>query len=279
MIALRSSSEMAWPWSSGDEAEKVFETTYPAIYRHMAAHKNALLSRKNNVRFWWELSSFAAWPVFQKPKITYQEIQFHPSYAFDSEGVCSNNKTFILPTDDKYVLAVLNSPLMWWFNWRNLPHMKDEALTPSAFLMEQIPIAEPTPEIRAATESAASRLIEITATRQQTQSTILDWLRVEFAIEKPGKKLQSPITLDSDAFVAEVKRVRGKNQPLTAAGLQALRQEHTTTIEPARTLAAEALQLECRINDLVNQAYGLTPEEIDLMWKTAPPRMPIENPV
>jgi hypothetical protein len=51
-----------------------------------------------------------------------------------------------------------------------------------------------------------------------------------------------------------------------------------TTIEPARTLAAEALQLECRISDFVNQAYGLTPEEIDLMWKTAPPRMPIAGP-
>jgi methylase of polypeptide subunit release factors len=278
MIALRSSNETTWPWSSGDDSEKVFEAAYPAVYRHMCSHKSALLARKNNVRFWWELSSFSAWAAFLKPKITYQEIQFHPSYAFDSEGTCSNNKTFILPTDDKFVLAVLNSPLMWWFNWRNLPHMKDEALTPSAYLMELIPIAQPTPEIRAATESAANRLIEITAARQQTQSTILDWLRVEFAIEKPGNKLQSLITLDSNAFVAEVKRVRGKNQPLTAAALQALRQEHATTIEPARSLAAEALQLECRINDLVNQAYGLTPEEIDLMWQTAPPRMPIPGP-
>ena len=65
--------------------------------------------------------------------------------------------------------------------------------------------------------------------------------------------------------------------PLTAASLQALRQEYTNTIAPARTLAAEALQLECMLNDLVNQAYGLTPEEIDLMWKTAPPRMPIPD--
>jgi len=25
---------------------------------------------------------------------------------------------------------------------------------------------------------------------------------------------------------------------------------------------------------MVNEAYGLTPEEVDLMWRTAPPRMP-----
>ncbi len=84
--------------------------------------------------------------------------------------------------------------------------------------------------------------------------------------------------LDSDTLVAEVKRIRGKKLPLTAAGLQALREEYTRTIEPARLLAAETLKLERALSDLVNQAYGLTPEEIDLMWKTAPPRMPISRP-
>lgn len=55
-------------------------------------------------------------------------------------------------------------------------------------------------------------------------------------------------------------------------------QAHTRTIEPARALAAEALKLECAFSDLVNQACGLTPEEIALLWQTAPPRMPIPPP-
>jgi len=47
---------------------------------------------------------------------------------------------------------------------------------------------------------------------------------------------------------------------------------------PIQTRAIEAQKLEHQLSDLINQAYGLTPEEIDLMWKTAPPRMPIANP-
>jgi hypothetical protein len=39
--------------------------------------------------------------------------------------------------------------------------------------------------------------------------------------------------------------------------------------------ASEALVRERRLADLVNAAYGLTPEEIALMWETAPPRMPV----
>lgn len=138
-----------------------------------------------------------------------------------------------------FLLAVLNSPLLWWHNWRFLPHMKDEALSPVGFKMQDLPIAEPTAAIREATEIAVRRLLEITAAQQQTQRTVLDWLRVEFAIDKPGNKLQALTTLDSDRFVAEVKRIRGKKLPLTAAGRQVLRHEYTHTIEPARTLAAE----------------------------------------
>jgi hypothetical protein len=43
---------------------------------------------------------------------------------------------------------------------------------------------------------------------------------------------------------------------------------------PVRQARSEAAGLERRLPDLVNEAYGLTPEEVDLMWKTAPPRVP-----
>jgi len=167
---------------------------------------------------------------------------------------------------------------MWWHNWRYLPHMKDEALTPVAFRMEELPIAEPTAPIREAAETAVRRLIEITSRQQQTQRTLLDWLRVEYGIAKPTNKLLAVTELDSDTWVSEVKHIRGKKLPLTAAGVHALRDEYTRSIEPARALAAEALKLELTLSDLVNQAYGLIPAEINLMWQTAPPRMPIPPP-
>ena len=144
--------------------------------------------------------------------------------------------------------------------------------------MEELPIADPTAEIRAPVEDAVRRLIAITDIQQQTRRTLFDWLRVEYSIERPTNKLQALTELDSDTLVSEVKKIRGKKHPLTAAGVKDLRAEHTRTIEPARALAAEALALERSLSDLVNQAYGLTPAEVDLMWQTAPPRMPIPPP-
>lgn len=157
-------------------------------------------------------------------------------------------------------------------------HGKDEALRFIKVFAQELPIPRPTPEQRRKADEVVRQLIEIEARQQQTQRTLLDWLRVEYAIEKPNNKLQAVTELDSDTLVTEVKRIRGKKLPLTAAGVQGLRDEYTRTIEPARALAAETLQLERTLSDLVNQAYGLTPEEINLMWKTAPPRMPIPPP-
>lgn len=63
-----------------------------------------------------------------------------------------------------------------------------------------------------------------------------------------------------DVLVADVKR---------------LKDAHAGSIAPLQTLVAEANQLERHVSDLVNEAFGLTPEEVALMWRTAPPRMPI----
>jgi hypothetical protein len=196
----------------------------------------------------------------------------------DTAGLYGNNKTFFIPSADFYLLALLNSPLLWWHNWRYLPHMKDEALSPVAFLMEKLPIAEPPPRLRKEIEVATAKVVDLTGQQRTIRRQIIDWLRVEFDVEKPSNKLQSPIELDADAFVAEVKKARGRKNMLTAAGLASLRDEYRRTIEPARALAAESLALERQVSDLVNEAYGLTPEEVALMWETAPPRMPLANP-
>jgi hypothetical protein len=72
-----------------------------------------------------------------------------------------------------------------------------------------------------------------------------------------------------------VRKARGRSHPLTAAGLRTLGDEHDRTLAPMPDTATEALSLEQTLSDLVNAAYGLTPEDIALMWQTAPRRMPL----
>jgi hypothetical protein len=279
MLVLRSSGNHAWPWANaGAQAEAVFEATYPAIHAHLNQHRDALMKRQDQGEHWWELRACAYWSAFDGPKIMYQEIQFHPCYMLDETGLLSNNKAFFLPADDLYLLGVLNSPLMWWHNHRYLPHMKDEALTPVTFKMEALPIARPSDEIREGVTIAVRRLIGITAEQHSGWRDFLAWLRTGLDIAKPSQKLDDGAGLDADGLIAEVRKVRGRSKPLSVAEVKRLNEEHGRSVVPLQTLRAEALGLERRVSDLVNAAYGLTPEDVRLLWATAPPRMPIPAP-
>lgn len=123
-------------------------------------------------------------------------------------------------------------------------------------------------------DQAVQRLIAVTGEQYAGCCAVLDWLRLEFTVEKPSQKLQDVAALDADALAAEVKKVRGKKSPLSVAGLKALREEYGRSVAPLQALAAEARRLERQVAELVNAAYGLTPDEVALMWRTAPPRMP-----
>jgi hypothetical protein len=279
MLALKSSGNHPWPWATaGRKAEAVFAATHPAIYAHMSQYRDALEKRQDQGEHWWELRACAYWETFDRPKVMYQEIQYHPCYLLDRGKMLANNKVFFLAIDDPYLLGVVNSPLMWWHNWRYLPHMKDEALTPVAFLVENLPIARPTDEILKASGVTVQRLMDITTLAHTGRSTILDRLKVEFGLEKLSQKLQDVANLDENLLVAEVQRAGGRKKPLSVAQEKALKDKYDRSIKPLQALAAEARQLERCVAELVNAAYGLTAEEVALMWRTAPPRMPGEPP-
>jgi hypothetical protein len=67
---------------------------------------------------------------------------------------------------------------------------------------------------------------------------------------------------DGDAFVTAVRAALPKSRKFSSAEIARLKQEHAATLTPSRESAAEVLALERKLSDLVNTAFGLTPEEV-----------------
>lgn len=44
----------------------------------------------------------------------YQRFQIKPCFIYDEEGQYCNDSVWIIPTDDKVLLGILNSKLGWW---------------------------------------------------------------------------------------------------------------------------------------------------------------------
>ncbi|UPT64483.1 MAG: Eco57I restriction-modification methylase domain-containing protein [Hyphomonadaceae bacterium JAD_PAG50586_4] len=285
MILLKSSADHEWPWSklsTEADAEACFRETYPGVYARMKTHEDytdtkgkvrGLRHREDQGRCWWELRPCGYYDLFSKPKISYQAIQFHPRYSFESSEAYGNNKTFAFESDDLALLAVLNSPLLWWFSWRHFIHLKDEALSNDQVKIATLPIADFARQ-REEIDTAVRTIIIKTRDMRHLDSTVRDWLRLEFGVEKPKAVLSSPSALDADAFISAVRASLPKRRALSVADVGRLQREHSTSVEPSRLARTDVFTLERRVSEAVNAAYGITPEETQLMWRSAPPRMP-----
>ncbi len=292
MIVMKSSGDFAWPWASAPtetEAEAIFAEAFPSLHRHFKRYESVadpasgnlsgLRHREDHGRFWWELRPAAYYAAFERPKIIYQVIQFYPSYALDRTGMFGNDKSFIIPSDDPLLLATLNSPVIWWHNWRYLPHLKDEALSPMGYRMETLPIAPIDSHGAAGGGEAVERLLNATTAIRAADRDLADWLRVELGLAKLPGSLVRASRLDADGFVAGVRAALPKRQSLSPLRLRQLRDAFADVGEPARAARSAALGYERTLSQIVNRAYGLTEDDIALMWRTAPPRMPTSSPV
>ena len=109
---------------------RYLECKYPAIYKWLSGFKEDLESRGqckgSKIRedkpytgshHWLELDNCPTTDylaLFSKPKIMYQAFQVKPCFVYDDQGLFCNNSMWIIPTEDKALLALLNSKMAWW---------------------------------------------------------------------------------------------------------------------------------------------------------------------
>jgi hypothetical protein len=84
-----------------------------------------------------------------------------------------------------------------------------------------------------------------------------------------------PDALDAGKFLAELRKLRGRGKPLSPPALKVLRDSYSQSVQPLRELSTEAASLEQQVSDLVNLAFGVSPQDTKLIWQTASPKMSI----
>lgn len=96
---------------------------YPGIKAYLEQWKEDLTPKQNDSdtkgrkpgRYkWYEIQDdIAYYRAFETPKIVYPEICKEPRFAFNETGVYTNNKAFIIPIKDLYLIGILNSNFAW----------------------------------------------------------------------------------------------------------------------------------------------------------------------
>ena len=163
LITIASSTNREWPWSdasSNSEAERIFAEVYPMIYQHLNGYRDRLVARDDQGVFYWELRSCSYYDEFEKPKIIYPDISPFMRACYDVTNAFCLQTTYILPTEDLSLLAILNSQLVDWYARHKFQSLNDPwaggGLRFIAQYMRHVPIADRTP----AQKAELSRLVE-----------------------------------------------------------------------------------------------------------------------
>jgi hypothetical protein len=269
---------------------------YPSVLRHLQSFKTQLEpkpdswapakrndkwpGRKGGSYAWYEIQDPVEYHAdFSRPKTLIRRIAFYAQVAIDSGEYHVNDSALILPSIDPWIATCLNSPAIWSLMFKQFPHKKDEALALDIPYVEKLPV----PTIDGVTASTVAELVASVTTSSRSvraaDDAVSDWLRLEIGLAKLPAALTHASRFDSDGFVAAVRAALPKRAGITPTRLAQLRAAFADTAEPARAARAAALGDERTLSDIVNRAYGLTPEDIALMWRTAPPRMPLASPM
>ena len=151
LIVIASSTNREWPWSdavNASEAENIFAETYPAVYLHLEGYRERLIARDDQGRFYWELRSCSYYDEFEKSKIIYPDISPSMRACYDTTQAYCLQTTYILPTEDLSVLAILNSRLIDWYARHKFQSLNDPwaggGLRFIAQYMKHVPIADRT---------------------------------------------------------------------------------------------------------------------------------------
>jgi type I restriction-modification system DNA methylase subunit len=99
-------SRNAWNW---------FQENYSDIANYLEPYKNKAEKRCDKGDYWWELRACDYYSEFDKPKIMLPDIALRMQATYDTDNFYCVNTAYIIPVDDKYLLALLNSNLINYF--------------------------------------------------------------------------------------------------------------------------------------------------------------------
>lgn len=264
-------------------------SSYPGIVEHLEEFRSALEpkpegwkggkwpGRKAGPYQWYEVQDpVAYWEEFAKPKIVYPDIQYAPQYALDLDGSIVADTVFFLPDNDPWILAVLNSPAIWWFNWRHLAHGKDDALRAKSYKLQQVPIPEPTVGMRRACEEQVEQLLELkAAVLTRTGSLYSDLSGLDIDLGLAGlSEVRTVLAAPSEGqFTKRLEKLCA--EPMTSRQRQESARLFLAEQRRTKNEDIQLQRLESAVSDIVFDAFQLTDQERSVLWQTAPPRMPL----
>lgn len=113
---------------------------YPATKAHLDAHWDTIATRCDQGDTPYHLRNCAYLEDFEKEKIVWAEMTDEPRFIYDNKGFLTNQTCYFIARDDKYLFAILNSKVIYFFMRQIASNLGEGAFRWIKQFIERLPI-------------------------------------------------------------------------------------------------------------------------------------------
>jgi len=224
--------------------------------------------RKGGKYEWYEIQdSVDYYKNFEYPKITYGHFSPSSLFSFDEDnGYYSNDKSYIIPKADYFLLGLLNSSIHWMLIASMCPFVRGGYYEVRTYFIDTLPIPKGTDTQKELIALLAENCQALAELRYQQQDSIrknIPSLCPDEQEPKLNNKLKSWWTLSFEDFQKEIKKQYKHSMTLEQnMQWQNMFESYKQKIQQN---SAELAQKEQKLNQAVYKLFGLDEAEISLL--------------
>lgn len=234
---------------------------FPSIAQWLEPFAEKGRKRTDKGEYWWELRACDYYAQFEVPKIIYQVFQIKPCFLLDESGLYCNNSVWFIPTNNKALLAILNSRMGWWLITKYCSQIQGGYQLIWKYF-GNIPIPAIEGELAAQLAVLADDMLALNKELQETRSRFIRRLQDNIPEVKINGALEAFDSLDFNGFASELKKQKIR---LSLFQQDEWEKYFNKNKQDCEELSAKIAETDKEINARVYALYDLTDEEIKLI--------------
>jgi type I restriction-modification system DNA methylase subunit len=247
---------------SEESALSKMKCDFPQLMKQILQFEKSAKIRFDKGDFFWELRNCAYYDLFEKPKIVFPNLQNSNKFSYDETGAYINAPAVILPTEDKFLVAILNSKIVWYFLTSICVVRSGGYIEVKPQYFEQIPIPEIPENIKIQLTELTNQIISNTILAHLIKTKLIKLLTNKFENITITKRLDNWYDLSFSNFQKELLKQKIKLSLSDEAEWMDFFAEQSKQYS---NLINSIKMSEKEIDQLVYQLYGLTEEEITIV--------------
>ncbi|MDX8390256.1 MAG: N-6 DNA methylase [Mariprofundaceae bacterium] len=249
-----------------DDAWLWMQQHYAAICEWLEPFADKARKRGDKGEFWWELRACSYYEAFESSKIVYSHFSTRQNFTFDQQGFYNNDKGYIIPCKDRFLLGLLMSKVEWFLMRAMAPAVRGGFHELRAQYIEQLPIPNASKDEQQTIATLAENIQTLAENRYTIEAAMQHRIASDLGGSKDAKlskKLRSWWLLEFVLFHKEVKKCFKTDIPLSE---RTNWEEFLTTEANKITIISQQIkQKEAELNRLVYALFKLTDKEIVLL--------------